>query len=171
MKKEEEKNYDLSAVGDAPQLAAILPAPEDEKGNPDPSENSEPSESSDSSDNSDSSESSDSSDSSDSSEPSELSDAPNPPLRPTLEAVLRLASALLSGETLPDDLLPIMTAAGARAAIEAARAEGELAGRNAQIEEKLALPDDIGAPDLVGQPAPAARRPASSIFDLADMAR
>ena len=82
--------------------------------------------------------------------------------------LLRLASSLIAGDTTPDDLLSLLDAAKAYEEIQRARHEGEIAGRNAIIEEKLA-PAPIGVPDLNG--APARNTPPASIFDLAKSAR
>ena len=120
--------------------------------------------------------------------------------RESLAAILlRLALSLLSGDTPADTLIPLMDAAlanerllklqttleqerkaaaerlseaSAEAAkrISEARAEGELAGRNALIEEQL-LPPPIGAPDLNASPMAQSRRRTASIFDLAGLAR
>lgn len=101
---------------------------------------------------------------------SDVSDLPEPP-SPMLVKILSLAMAILEGKTTDADLAALMNAADARAAVEAARAEGEIAGRNAAIEESLASTEEIIAPDLRGTPAPASRRRPDSIFDLAYQAR
>ena len=85
-------------------------------------------------------------------------------------SLLRMALALLTGEVPEEKFIPLMDAVIAREAIIAARAEGEIAGRNAIIEEQLATPA-IAPPDLNGTPIARSRRPATSIFDLAGMAR
>lgn len=85
-------------------------------------------------------------------------------------SLIRAALSLLTGEIPEDSFIPLMEAAIAREAIQAARAEGEIAGRNAVIEEQLITPP-VGAPDLNGTPIAQSRRPATSIFDLADLAR
>lgn len=85
-------------------------------------------------------------------------------------SLLRMAISLLTGEVPEDKFIPLMDATLAREAITAARAEGEIAGRNAVIEEQLVTPP-AGAPDLSGTPIARGRRPAASIFDLADLAR
>lgn len=81
-----------------------------------------------------------------------------------------MALALLTGDVPEEKFIPLMDAVIAREAIIAARAEGEIAGRNAIIEEQLATPA-IAPPDLNGTPIARSRRPATSIFDLAGMAR
>ena len=83
--------------------------------------------------------------------------------------LVKVALALLSGEASEEELLPLLDLAEAREAIERARAEGELVGRNAAIEERYAEPEDI-LPDLGGA-APGKARQAESIFDLARSAR
>lgn len=85
-------------------------------------------------------------------------------------SLLRMALALLTGEVPEEKFIPLMDAVIAREAIIAARSEGEIAGRNAIIEEQLATPA-IAPPDLNGTPIARSRRPATSIFDLAGMAR
>lgn len=54
--------------------------------------------------------------------------------------------------------------------IAAARAEGELAGRNAQITERLEVPP-VDVPDLHGAPLASGFRTRKSIFDIAADAR
>ncbi len=79
--------------------------------------------------------------------------------------ILNMAISLLSGRTSPDELKSLLDAAQIDKAIEAARAEGEIAGRNAAIEEQM-MPTPVGAPDLHGTPD-LSHRNSSSIFDLA----
>lgn len=81
-----------------------------------------------------------------------------------------MALALLTGETPEDRFIPLMDAVIAHEAIIMARAKGEIAGRNAIIEEQLATPAAL-PPDLNGTPLARSRRHAASIFDLADLAR
>lgn len=85
-------------------------------------------------------------------------------------SLLRMALALLTGEVPEEHFIPLMDAVIAREEILKARAEGEIAGRNAIIEEQLVAPP-VGAPDLNGTPIARSRRQASSIFDLASLAR
>lgn len=85
-------------------------------------------------------------------------------------SLLKMALRLLTGEIPDEKFIPLMDATLAHEAILAARAEGEIAGRNAVIEEYLATPP-VGAPDLNGTPIAGSRRRASSIFDLAELAR
>ncbi|MDE6010423.1 MAG: hypothetical protein K2F87_03115, partial [Muribaculaceae bacterium] len=85
-------------------------------------------------------------------------------------SLLRAALALLTGDMPDDSFIPLMEASLAREAVIRARTEGEIAGRNAVIEERLVTPP-AGAPDLTGTPVASSRRPAASIFDLAELAR
>lgn len=155
----EEPGYDLTEVGDAALLAVL--------GNSDGNMASQDEDSED-----EDSRSSQSSQSSQASRPSQDSrsvgkEAPAAP--PMAAKLLRLASAILSGEIPEEDLLPLMDAANAREAIENARREGEVAGRNALIEERL-KPADPGIPNLCGA-APVGKGRAASIFDIAAEAR
>lgn len=93
----------------------------------------------------------------------------NRPEATTVARLLRLAAQILAGEIPDDDLIPLMDAAAAKEAIEQARKDGERAGRNALIEERL-RPREIGAPDLNASPSPR-RSKATSIFDLANSAK
>lgn len=85
-------------------------------------------------------------------------------------SLLSMALELLTGRMPGKEFIPLMDAVLAREAIVKARAEGEIAGRNAVIEEQLVAPP-VGAPDLNGAPIARSRRQAASIFDLADLAR
>ena len=85
-------------------------------------------------------------------------------------SLLRMALSLLNGEMPEDRFVSLMDATLAHEAVADARAEGEIAGRNAVIEERLVTPP-AGAPDLGGTPIARSRRRAASIFDLADLAR
>lgn len=76
----------------------------------------------------------------------------------------------------PEESAESETVAGLRAEIERlkaavieARREGEIAGRNARIEEILESDDSDGLPPMDPSPAPASR--ADSIFSLAAGAR
>lgn len=152
----EEPGYDLTEVGDAALLAVL--------GNSDGNMASQEEDSED--------EDSRSSQSSQASRPSQDSRSDGkeaPAATPMAAKLLRLASAILSGEIPEEDLLPLMDAANAREAIENARREGEVAGRNALIEERL-KPTDPGIPNLCGA-APAGKGRAASIFDIAAEAR
>lgn len=85
-------------------------------------------------------------------------------------SLLKMALTLLT-DRIPDDrFIPLMNATLAYEAIKAAREEGEIAGRNAVIEERLVTPP-VGAPDLSGTPIARSRRPVTSIFDLANEAK
>lgn len=84
--------------------------------------------------------------------------------------MVRLAVGLLAGEFDEKELLTLSSIADARGAIEKAYSEGEIAGRNAVIEEKL-REEPAGVPDLCGSPFPSTHRSDRSIFDLAEAAR
>lgn len=84
--------------------------------------------------------------------------------------LLRAALALLSGELSEERFSQLLDASIAREEIMKARAEGEIAGRNAIIEEHLVTPA-VRAPDLNGTPIAPSRRAVASIFDLAGLAR
>lgn len=161
----EEPGYDLTEVGDAALLAVLG----NSDGNIASQEEDSDEEDSRSSQDSQLSQDSQSSPKSQSSRDSR-SVGKEAPASPSMAAkLLRLASAILSGEIPEEDLLPLMDAANAREAIENARREGEVAGRNALIEERL-KPADPGIPNLCGA-APAGKGRPASIFDIAAGAR
>lgn len=152
--------YDLSAIGDAASLAPLDadspeedakqsdPAPEDPKDLKDPSEAKE---------------------SKEESKEEQTNEADQSQESPSLIAsLLTLAADLLAGKTPENELRNLLDAAKAREEILRARAEGEIAGRNAAIEERL-RPAPATTPNLCG--APAAKRRQSSIFDIAAEAR
>lgn len=85
-----------------------------------------------------------------------------------IASLLTLAADLLAGKTPENELRNLLDAAKAREEILRARAEGEIAGRNAAIEERL-RPAPATTPNLCG--APATKRRQSSIFDIAAEAR
>lgn len=84
--------------------------------------------------------------------------------------LVKAAMGILTGEVSSDEVADLMEAARAREAIAEAYAAGEIAGRNAAIEERYVEPEEI-VPDLCGSPISASRRPGNSIFDLAAEAR
>lgn len=92
-------------------------------------------------------------------------DQPNP----ILLKLLKLATSIIAGETSEEELRRLLDAASAAEAIEKARMEGEIAGRNAAIEERM-IQSPAGPPDLSGTPD-LSHRSASSIFDLARTAK
>lgn len=137
----------------------------------DASEKSEKSESSENSDGSESSEDSESLENSELSEDSEDPEVVGHEERMSLAGkFIEAAAKILFGEATPEDFLDLADMIAAREAVEAAFAEGELKGRNAQIEERLVVPP-VGVPDLGGAPVNTSRRPGNSIFDLAGLAR
>ncbi|MDE6272368.1 MAG: hypothetical protein K2M31_05110 [Muribaculaceae bacterium] len=146
--KNNDQTYDLSDVGDAALLAVLSEAQED----------------------SGSEQSKDQNDGKSKDQNDGGDNCRNDDIDPgKVASLLSLALKLLSGELPEERLLHLMDAAKALEAIEEARKEGEVAGRNAVIEERL-RPVEIGAPDLNGAPAPNRPRKAS-IFDLARDAR
>lgn len=134
-----------------------------------PEQTSENPETSDDSDNSENPDNSENSDISQSSHSSHEHQAPHDPLLPFLT---QLATELESG-LISDDTRRILTnALNYDADMIRARTEGELAGRNAAVEEHLMSHDDSdGVPHPgCGQGASTTVRP-FSIFDLARDAR
>lgn len=143
--------------------------PEQASENPETSENPENSENSDDSENSETSENPDDSENSENSDITQSSQSPQDPLLPFLT---QLATELESG-LISDDTRRLLTnALNYDADMIRARTEGELAGRNAAVEEHLMNHDDSdGVPHPgCGQGASTTVRP-FSIFDLARDAR
>lgn len=143
--------------------------PEQTSENPETSDDSDNSENSENPDNSENSENSDITQSSQSSHSSHEHQAPYDPLLPFLtQLAIELESGLIS-----DDTRRLLTnALNYDADMIRARTEGELAGRNAAVEEHLMSHDDSdGVPHPgCGQGASTTVRP-FSIFDLARDAR
>lgn len=170
-------DYDLSDVGDAPLLAVLKSKAEEGGDLSDESEKSEdpedPKVSKDSNNLNDPKAPKDPKDSKDLKDGKDSEDLKDPAsIEPDIRTSLRLiniVSKLLSGEIPEAEFEKLLDAAYAHEAIIKAREEGEIAGRNAIIEEKL-RPVKTGAPDLTGSPAPKQNR-AASIFDLARNAR
>lgn len=90
-----------------------------------------------------------------------------------LARVLDLATDASHGVIRPEMVSLLVKGAGYAEAVERARAEGELAGRNALIEERLRQPKSAtaGVPALGGTAAGSDDRRPASIFDLARFAR
>lgn len=149
--------------------------PEQASENPETSENPENSDDSENSDNSENSENPENPDltqSSHSSHSSQSSHEPHEPHDPLLPFLTQLATELESG-LISDDTRRLLTnALNYDADMIRARTEGELAGRNAAVEEHLMNHDDSdGVPHPgCGQGASTTVRP-FSIFDLARDAR
>lgn len=191
MKKENENIYDISAIGDMPDIGSM----ENEEREPEEvgSECSESSENSESSDDSDDSEGEDepvgSEEESGETEKEEtLEKDPEEDEPEAAGAVGEIASNLmeaackiLRGEMEGEELEALKDAVYARMAIEKLKMEmaqaveeayrqGEIAGRNATIEIEADMPEDL-VPNLVGTPLPTMRNAEASIFDLARQAR
>ena len=146
--------------------------PEQISENSDDSENSETSENPDDSEDSENSENSENPDDSENSENSENSDITQSSHDPLFPFLTQLATELESG-LISDDTRRLLTnALNYDADMIRARTEGELAGRNAAVEEHLMNHDDSdGVPHPgCGQGASTTVRP-FSIFDLARDAR
>lgn len=138
----DEGKYDTSKVGDAASLE-LLGAEESEK-----------------SQESDNSEKSDVSDDSD----KDSAEAPES----MVSRLLSLAVALLKGDAMEESMLQLFDAAKAHEAIEEARREGEIAGRNATITERM-RPAAPTVPSFTG--AGVSKMKAGSIFDIAAEAK
>ena len=87
-----------------------------------------------------------------------------------MDLVMGVVNDAVMGKFTPETLDMALKALGRDAAVDAARREGEVAGRNARIDERLRLSKDgDGLPALSGSNnAPAGRRAGPrSIFDIA----
>ena len=177
-KKEEDREYDLTAIGDGGALDQMIEEPmqnseerqqsdteqdqketgQDEEVQSDRTEESEESEEPDESNESEEPDESDESDQSDQAD-----------LYPTALKLVRLAADILAGDCSEGELERLLDAATAREEIEAAYQRGLIEGKNIQIEEQLVMPA-VGAPDLCGAP-PVRARSGNSIFDLAREAK
>lgn len=161
----EETTYDSSKVGDA----AILELLNDECNNTskeegDVEEEGNVEEEPEKNDREEMAEDSDDSQSLDGNENSDSRDNPTE----MAGKLLSLAMAILKGDKAPSDLLTLLDAAKAAEAVEAARKEGEIIGRNATIEERL-RPVRPVIPTLKGSTS--GRHRPGSIFDIAAGAR
>lgn len=161
--KKDEKDYDISELGDAGALAI--------KSEESLSESSESSEGilSENSENSEISESSEPENPAEAAE--EAAEAAEAPAEqtPFVARLIEAAAKILMGTAAEGDYQDLADMVNAREAIEKAYAEGELKGRNAVIEESLV--EIPAVPDLGGSPMSASKRPGNSIFDLAGLAR
>ncbi|MDE6246313.1 MAG: hypothetical protein K2M41_00520 [Muribaculaceae bacterium] len=162
-KKEEDREYDLTAIGDGGALDQMIE---------EPMQNSEESLQSETEQDQteteqDEQELSDRTDLSDESDESEESDQAD--RYPSALKLVRLAADILAGDCSEEELERLLDAATAREEIEAAYQRGLIEGKNIQIEEQLVMPA-VGAPDLCGAP-PVRARSGNSIFDLAREAK
>lgn len=82
--------------------------------------------------------------------------------------LIQIAIDLISGKTTAENIAGLMNAAKAKTAIEEARRQGEIAGRNAAIEDRLRCIEP-GVPNLCG--GGAGKVVENSIFDIAAIAR
>lgn len=174
---QEEATYDSSTVGDAALLELLNPEHHAEGESTEENETrvkeSEPvseniktkEEKSDNSEIQQSSEDEDKEDSVKSDDPAHSDNLKDP--SSLAQKLLNLAISLLSGEKQSEDILKLLDAARAAEAIEEARREGEIAGRNATIEEKLRTVSP-SIPTISGS-SPSRMRP-KSIFDIAALA-
>lgn len=170
--KPDEANYDLSDMGDAPLLAVLADA---EKKKEEVEEGKEAEDGKEAKSEADESESGKKTEKKTGKDPEKTANipesaTPNESADPKvlISRLLSICLSLLEGKTLPDDLLNLLDAAKAHDEIQRARQEGEIAGRNALIEERMA-PKSIGVPDLNG--APCRSSAPTSIFDLARSAK
>ena len=159
-KKEEDREYDLTAIGDGGALDQMIE---------EPMQNSEERQQSDTEQDQketgqDEEVQSDRTEESDESNESDQADR-----YPTALKLVRLAADILAGDCSEEELERLLDATTAREEIEAAYQRGLIEGKNIQIEEQLVMPA-VGAPDLCGAP-PARARSGNSIFDLAREAK
>ena len=162
-KKEEDREYDLTAIGDGGALDQMIE---------EPMQNSEERQQSDTEQDQketgqDEEVQSDRKEDSEESEESEESDQAD--RYPSALKLVRLAADILAGDCSEEELERLLDAATAREEIEAAYQRGLIEGKNIQIEEQLVMPA-VGAPDLCGAP-PVRARSGNSIFDLAREAK
>ena len=171
-KKEEDREYDLTAIGDGGALDQMIEEPmqngeerQQSESEQDQKETGQDEEvQSDRTEDSEESEESDEPDESDESDESDQADR-----YPTALKLVRLAADILAGDCSEEELERLLDAATAREEIEAAYQRGLIEGKNIQIEEQLVMPP-VGAPDLCGAP-PVRARSGNSIFDLAREAK
>lgn len=91
-----------------------------------------------------------------------------------MNLIMRITNEAIVGKFTEETIDMALNAVNHDADIQNARTEGEVAGRNAKIDEKLRKPKQgDGMPDLAGSNnAPTRKRASgSSMFDLADEAR
>ena len=168
-KKEEDREYDLTAIGDGGALDQMIEEPmqNSEERQQSDTEQDQKETGQDEEVQSDRTEESDESEEPDESDESDESDQAD--RYPTALKLVRLAADILAGDCSEEELERLLDAATAREEIEAAYQRGLIEGKNIQIEEQLVMPA-VGAPDLCGAP-PARARSGNSIFDLAREAK
>ena len=165
-KKEEDREYDLTAIGDGGALDQMIEEPmqKSEERLQSETEQEQTETGRDEQDQSDRTEESKESKESEESEESDQADR-----YPSALKLVRLAADILAGDCSEEELERLLDAATAREEIEAAYHRGLIEGKNIQIEEQLVMPA-VGAPDLCGAP-PVRARSGNSIFDLAREAK
>lgn len=177
MKKDKEHDYDISALGDASDLLIENPeeTSEEEFSEEEIDENLEGTEEADDADadaegaeveetDEKDEEKKTEDEATEEAEPEEADKRKSMAVR-----LLNAACSIFNGDFSEEEFLPLLDACEAKHRIEEAYKAGEIAGRNSQIEEMMATPEEI-VPDLVGTPN-LNRRPEASIFDIARMAR
>ena len=165
-KKEEDREYDLTAIGDGGALDQMIEEPmqNSEERQQSDTEQDQKETGQDEEVQSDRTEESDESE-----EPDESNESDQADRYPTALKLVRLAADILAGDCSEEELERLLDAATAREEIEAAYQRGLIEGKNIQIEEQLVMPA-VGAPDLCGAP-PVRARSGNSIFDLAREAK
>lgn len=165
-KKEEDREYDLTAIGDGGALDQMIEEPmqNSEERQQSDTEQDQKETGQDEEVQSDRTEESDESEEPEESDESDQADRYPPALK-----LVRLAADILAGDCSEEELERLLDAATAREEIEAAYQRGLIEGKNIQIEEQLVMPA-VGAPDLCGAP-PVRARSGNSIFDLAREAK
>lgn len=159
-KKEEDREYDLTAIGDGGALDQMIE---------EPMQNSEERQQSDTEQDQKETGQDEEVQSDRTEEPDESNESDQADRYPTALKLVRLAADILAGDCSEGELERLLDAATAREEIEAAYHRGLIEGKNIQIEEQLVMPP-VGAPDLCGAP-PARARSGNSIFDLAREAK
>lgn len=157
--KEETSTYDTSTIGDASGLETVPPLPDTE--NPSEDDDPAPDDPEDSPTTGISAEFDNTSDA--------ASDDTHSPTHRIVISLLKAALSLIDGSRDAEEFRTLTDAALAAEAIGEARREGEIAGRNAIIEERLETPP-LAVPDLSGTPLSSSRRRTPSIFDIASQA-
>ena len=89
----------------------------------------------------------------------------------SLNTLLKITGDIASGNISPEMLQLIMKGENYERDLKKAYSEGELAGRNAGIEEELSSDSSDGVPALGGSAGSVSSSSPSSIFDLAGFAK